>query len=95
MEGGWGPDILAKHMSGLTFRPQYRLSSHLSSQFPVVLQDAVSSYIYLLELRITAPQIIFSRDSAGGNLALTLRGMLSLMTAYFRIPASFSSRVHT
>jgi acetyl esterase/lipase len=72
MEGGEGPALLANHISGLTFSAQYRLASHPNSRFPAALQDAVTSYNYLLELGIPASQIILSGDSAGGNLAVTL-----------------------
>jgi acetyl esterase/lipase len=72
MEGGWGPEILAKKINGLAFLPQYRLTSHPDSRFPAALQDAVTSYSYLLQLGIPASKIIFSGDSAGGNLALAL-----------------------
>lgn len=72
MEGGMAAELLAKHISGLIFVPQYRLASHPNSQFPAALQDAVTSYNYLVELGIPASQIIISGDSAGGNLAITL-----------------------
>lgn len=72
MEGGWGPEVLAKHMSGLDFYPQYQFASHPNSRFPAALQDAVSSFNYRLKLGIPAFRITFSGDSAGGNLALAL-----------------------
>jgi acetyl esterase/lipase len=57
MEGTGNVD---QEMSGLAFCPQYRLASYPKSQFPAALQDAVSSYNYLLELGIPATKIIFS-----------------------------------
>jgi acetyl esterase/lipase len=55
------------------FTPQYRLSSNEGGRFPAALQDAITSYSYLINtLKIPAGRITFSGDSAGGNLALTL-----------------------
>jgi acetyl esterase/lipase len=55
------------------FTPQYRLSSNPGGRFPAALQDAITSYSYLINtLKIPANRITFSGDSAGGNLALTL-----------------------
>ena len=71
---GYLAKTLLRHM-GCTHvcTPQYRLSSHKGCRFPSQLQDAVTSYVYLLrERRIPARQIIFSGDSAGANLALGL-----------------------
>ncbi|KAL5327982.1 hypothetical protein ACEPPN_005688 [Leptodophora sp. 'Broadleaf-Isolate-01'] len=72
MEVGEGPALLASHISGLVFAAQYRLASYPNSRFPAALQDAVTSYNYLVELGIPASQIILSGDSAGGNLAIAL-----------------------
>ncbi|PLB54049.1 alpha/beta-hydrolase [Aspergillus steynii IBT 23096] len=53
--------------------PQYRLATHHHSRFPAQLQDAITSYFYLLHtLRIPASQIILSGDSSGAHLALAL-----------------------
>lgn len=56
------------------FSLQYRLSGLGGlNPFPAALQDALSSYIYLLDtLKIPAAQIIFGGDSAGANLAVSL-----------------------
>ncbi|KAL6866350.1 hypothetical protein ACO1O0_002458 [Amphichorda felina] len=73
-DAGFTARTLIRHM-GCTHvcSPQYRLSSHRGCHFPSQLQDAVTSYVYLLrERRIPARQIVFSGDSAGGNLALGL-----------------------
>ena len=72
MEGGLGPEMLAKKISGLTFCPQYRLASHPHSRFPAAIQDSVTAYAYLLSLGIPASDILLSGDSAGGNLVLAL-----------------------
>lgn len=53
--------------------PTYRLAGDANGHFPAALQDAITSYLHLVrELKIPASQIIFSGDSAGGNLALAL-----------------------
>lgn len=55
------------------FCPQYRLVSHPNSRFPAQLQDAISSYTYLISAYGVQPsQIIVSGDSAGANLAMGL-----------------------
>lgn len=73
----WGPDLLAKNLSALVFCPQYRLASNPLGHFPAALQDAVTSYHYLLEIGISPSQIIISGDSAGGNLTVVLLRYLS------------------
>jgi acetyl esterase/lipase len=54
----------------------YRLSSmhpfKPSGQFPSAILDALSGYIYLISLGFKPQNIIFSGDSAGGNLALAI-----------------------
>jgi len=53
--------------------PQYRLADGKDGRFPAALQDAVTTYVYLIkEKGIPAQQIILSGDSAGANLALGL-----------------------
>lgn len=55
------------------FLPQYRLADGKEGRFPAQLQDAVASYVYLIqELGIPPSRIVLSGDSAGGNLALAL-----------------------
>jgi acetyl esterase/lipase len=71
-EGGWGPDLLARRISGLSLCCQYRLALDSKSRFPAAVQDAVTSYRYLLSRGVPASRIILSGDSAGGNLAITL-----------------------
>jgi acetyl esterase/lipase len=71
---GFLAKTLLKH-AGVThvFTPQYRLSSNPGGRFPAALQDAITSYSYLIhDLGIPASKITISGDSAGGNLALTL-----------------------
>lgn len=72
MEGGWGPDLLAKRVSGLSLCPQYRLAVDAKTGFPAAIQDGLTAYKYLLSEGISASEIVFSGDSAGGNLAMAL-----------------------
>lgn len=71
-EGGWGPDLLAKRVSGLTLCPQYRLAVDLKTGFPAAIQDGLTAYQYLLSEGIVPSNIVLSGDSAGGNLAMNL-----------------------
>ncbi|KAL1610634.1 hypothetical protein SLS60_002304 [Paraconiothyrium brasiliense] len=75
---GYLANSLAKHTPAThILSPQYRLSTlpagpH-SNPFPAALQDALTSYLYLLhELHIPASQIVLSGDSAGANCAIAL-----------------------
>ena len=69
---------LLKHSTAThVFCPQYRLStlpaSKTSNPFPAALQDSLTSYLYLInDLKISPNDIIFSGDSAGANLAISL-----------------------
>ena len=71
-EGGWGPDLLAKRVAGLTLCPQYRLAVDAKTRFPAAIQDGLTAYRYLLSEGISASDIVLSGDSAGGNLAVNL-----------------------
>ncbi|KAH8897657.1 FAD/NAD(P)-binding domain-containing protein [Thozetella sp. PMI_491] len=78
---GFLAKTLIKHM-GCThvLTPQYRLASYTGGCFPAALQDALTSYSHLVnDLGIPASRIIFSGDSAGGNIAL---GLLRYITEY-------------
>ncbi|KAI0903406.1 FAD/NAD(P)-binding domain-containing protein [Ustulina deusta] len=88
-DAGYLAQTLVRHMGcAHVCTPQYRLSSHKGGQFPAALQDAVTSYLHLVnELGIPASQIILSGDSAGGNIVL---GLLRYISEYGReldIPA--------
>jgi len=72
MEGGWGPEVLAKAIHGLVLCPQYRLSSEHKGRFPAAFQDSITAYQYLLNQGIPSSRIVLSGDSAGANLALAL-----------------------
>ncbi|KAI0521076.1 FAD/NAD(P)-binding domain-containing protein [Xylaria bambusicola] len=71
---GYLAKTLVRHMGcKYVCTPQYRLSTHRGGHFPAALQDAVTSYIHLVEeMDIPASQIILSGDSAGGNMVLGL-----------------------
>lgn len=75
---GWAANTLVQFSNGLVghvFAPQYRLANEISppGQFPAALQDAITTYYYLIRvLDIPAEKIIVSGDSAGGNLTLAL-----------------------
>ncbi|KAJ5832262.1 hypothetical protein N7474_000573 [Penicillium riverlandense] len=66
--------FLDKGTADAVFSLQYRLSGHGGmNPFPAALQDALSSYLFLLhQLNILPHQIIFAGDSAGANLAAAL-----------------------
>lgn len=68
----WGPDKISKEISATVLCPQYRLSSNPDGRFPAALQDALTSYKYLLDLGIPVAQIILSGDSAGAHLVISL-----------------------
>ena len=68
--------------------PQYRLSSAKKGRFPAPVQDALTSYLYLVRNRgIPARQIIVSGDSAGANIALGLLRYIHEHGEALEIPA--------
>ncbi|OKL62812.1 hypothetical protein UA08_01871 [Talaromyces atroroseus] len=71
---GHGLRTLSEQFDGIpVFCPEYRLATSPTGKWPAPLQDAVTSYLYLLyELNIDPSRIILSGDSAGGTLALAL-----------------------
>jgi len=69
------------------FSLQYRLSSNPGGRFPAALQDALTSYLYLIRtLGIPSHRITISGDSAGGNLALALLRYLEEYGSDLSIP---------
>jgi len=76
-DAGYTAKLLLNHIAPQVLIPQYRLGSNAGGHFPAALQDAVTSYKYLLDMGIPASSIIVSGDSAGGHLALTLLRYLS------------------
>ncbi|KAL8728782.1 MAG: hypothetical protein Q9166_005160 [cf. Caloplaca sp. 2 TL-2023] len=69
---GHGAHLLTSHTDCWVFGLTYRISSNPGCRFPAALQDAVTAYQSLLDGGIPASSIIFSGDSAGGNLAIAL-----------------------
>jgi len=85
---GFGASIILKHTSvGHVFCPQYRLSANTGGRFPAALQDALTSYAYLIfDLAILPSNIILSGDSAGGHMALQLLRYISDHGAELGLP---------
>ncbi|KAI1359095.1 FAD/NAD(P)-binding domain-containing protein [Xylaria arbuscula] len=86
---GYLAKTLVRYM-GCTYvcTPQYRLSSHNGGRFPAALQDALTSYLHLIEESgVPASQIILSGDSAGGNMVLGLLRYISEYGQELGIPA--------
>lgn len=79
--------FLQRRSADAVFSLQYRLSGHGGiNPFPAALQDALSSYLFLLNtLHIPPRQIIFAGDSAGASLA----------TALLRYLHEFGSAINT
>ncbi|KAI9815237.1 MAG: hypothetical protein M1827_002717 [Pycnora praestabilis] len=71
-DAGYAAQSFMKYANAKTFCPQYRLGTNPGGRFPAALQDAVSSYQYLLDQGISSKAIVISGDSAGANLALAL-----------------------
>ena len=74
------------------FSPQYRLStlpaSKTSNPFPAPPQDALTSYLYLVnDLKIPPKNIIVSGDSAGGNITIALLRYISEYGPEIDLPA--------
>jgi acetyl esterase/lipase len=74
------------------FSIEYRLSSTkpypVANPFPAALLDALAGYNYLVNVvGISPSDILFSGDSAGGNLALALTRYLVEYAGHLNIPA--------
>ncbi|KAI1316816.1 alpha/beta hydrolase fold-3 domain-containing protein [Xylariaceae sp. FL0255] len=80
--------LLEKGGASAVFAVQYRLSGYGGQNpYPAALQDALSSYLYLLNvLHIPADHIAIAGDSAGGNLAMALLLYLRNFGAKSRVP---------
>jgi acetyl esterase/lipase len=89
---GYLASNLLKHTPAThVLAPQYRVSTlpanKKSNPFPAALQDSLSSYLYLTNtLKISPRNIIFSGDSAGGNLAIALLRYITEYGADLNIP---------
>ncbi|KAI2613427.1 alpha/beta hydrolase fold-3 domain-containing protein [Hypoxylon sp. NC1633] len=80
--------LLEKGGADAVFCVQYRLSGRGGlNPFPAALQDALSSYLFLLnDLHIPASQIVVAGDSAGGNLTLALLLYIHNFGAAIKLP---------
>jgi acetyl esterase/lipase len=67
--------------------PQYRLAWHEGSRFPAALQDALTSYLYVIHtLNIPPNRVVLSGDSAGAHMIVQFLRYMS-EHASLRIPA--------
>ena len=71
-DSGHAASLLVDHCAGKVLFPSYRLASNRGGRYPASLQDAITSYKYLLDLAIPPSKIVLSGDSAGANLAIGL-----------------------
>ena len=71
-DSGFAAKLLVEHVAAKALFPSYRLASSHSGKFIAALQDAITSYQYLLSLGIHPNKITLSGDSAGGNLVIAL-----------------------
>jgi acetyl esterase/lipase len=76
-DAAYAGETLTKNTAPYALFIQYRLASNHGGRFPAALQDALSSYVFLLSQGYTAENIIVSCDSAGGHVALSLVRYLS------------------
>ena len=65
-------NIVAEKCSALVLSAGYRKSSTPGCHFPSQLQDAITTYAYLLEEGFLPGNIIFSGNSSGGHLVFNL-----------------------
>ena len=72
IEGGYGPETLAKAFGSVALAPQYHLAWQEDGHFPAAIQDGVTAYAHLISLGIKGENIILAGESAGGNLAVVL-----------------------
>ncbi|KAI0440576.1 alpha/beta hydrolase fold-3 domain-containing protein [Xylaria telfairii] len=86
--GGLAKKLLGKGGADVIFSVQYRLAGYGGmNPFPAALQDAVSSYLFLLnEIHVPADQIVVGGDSAGGNLATAFIRYLEEFGAETNVP---------
>lgn len=77
---------LARRFDGRIFVPDYRLAPE--HPFPAALEDAVFTYLSLLEQGFSPQNICIAGDSAGGGLALSL--LVALRDQGHPLPAAAS-----
>lgn len=64
--------IFNRHIAPLALFIDYTLSYTSAGRFPAALQDAISTYLFLLDQDIYPKDIILSGDNAGAHLAISL-----------------------
>lgn len=69
--------MFVEEMRAIVFIPRHRYSEDPCDCFPTTLQDAVTSYKYILDQGIPAARIILSGDSLGANLAVAVLRYIS------------------
>lgn len=72
LDSGYMGAVLSRHVAPLALFAEYRLSCSAEGRFPAALQDALSSYLFLLDQGVHSGDIILSGDSAGGHLVISL-----------------------
>ncbi|RFN47660.1 alpha/beta hydrolase fold-3 domain containing protein [Fusarium flagelliforme] len=72
LDSGYFASVFAKHITPKVLFAGYRLSCVPEGRFPAALQDAVTTYLYILSMGIPAENLIVSGDSAGGHLVICL-----------------------
>lgn len=73
LQCAFAANLLTSNIADFAFFPQYRLARRDEGYFPAALQDAITSYMWLVEVvGFEARNIIISGDGAGGALALGL-----------------------
>jgi acetyl esterase/lipase len=76
-DAAYAGKTLATNTAAYALFVQYRLATNNEGRFPAALQDALSSYSYLLSQGYSSKRIVISGDSAGGHVALSLLRYLS------------------
>lgn len=89
--GYFGTTLLRTTPATHVLCPSYRLSTlppgPSSNPFPAALQDALTSYLYLLhDVKIPASRIVLSGDSAGANCAIALLRYIGEFGAELSLP---------
>ncbi|WP_342244541.1 alpha/beta hydrolase [Pseudomonas sp. OTU5201] len=74
----------AKLLKARVYMPDYRLAPE--HPFPAAIDDTLASYQWLLDQGIPARSIVFSGDSAGGSMVVTV--MVAARAAGLPLPAA-------
>lgn len=83
--------LMAEHLSAFFLSAGYRKSAQPGSHFPAQLQDAITTYQYVLGQGVPPAKIILDSDSAGGHLVVDLlRYLLENPSAGLHKPAAIT-----